>query len=100
MYEINHFKCVHYKGSSWCDKKKSYIWENDPCSDFKENVEKERNSGEDTDMRIRDLPHLWIGCLIAGILSRLGFKVESIELIHSCSDTRQSAPTAKKEEMK
>jgi len=36
-------------------------------------------------MRIRDLPHLWIGCFIAGILSRFGFKVESIELIRGCS---------------
>ena len=38
-------------------------------------------------MRLRDLPHLLIGCFIAGLLSRLGFKVESIELIRGCSES-------------
>lgn len=34
----NHFKCIHYDESSWCSEMKSRIWENDPCSEFKENV--------------------------------------------------------------
>lgn len=36
--KADHFNCIHYGDSSWCKKRQSHIWENDPCPDYQSSL--------------------------------------------------------------